>query len=203
MSEEKQSSKPKKAVIPGDGLAVIEAFEAGSGTFVDDGEVRALRVGYAEPDKKQRVISVKPSRGSIGVPKPNDMIIGTVETAQPSIANILIEEINDQYSEASFSGMLQSSGDPRDRNRRRVTCKPGDVVRAHVYSVKNSIYHLSVDRPEDGVLYTICSQCGGSVIRVRDMVKCNECGYVEERKLASDFDQYQTTTAATTTPKPQ
>jgi len=193
--EKLQKSKGKgKAVMPGDELAVIEAFEAGSNTFVDNGEVRALRVGYAEPDKKQRVISVKPSRGSIGVPKPGDVIIGTVETAQPSIANILIEEINDKYSEASFSGMLQSSGDPRARDRRRVTCKPGDVVRAHVYSVKNSIYHLSVDRPEDGVLYTICSQCGGSVIRVRDSVKCNECGYLEERKLASDFDQYQTST---------
>lgn len=201
MSEEekKQQQKSKgKAVMPGDGLAVIEAFEAGSNTFVDDGEVRALRVGYAEPDRKERVISVKPVRGSIGVPKPGDAIVGTVETAQPSIANILIEEINDQYSEASFSGMLQSSGDPRAHNRRRVTCKPGDVVRAHVYSVKNSIYHLSVDRPEDGVLYTICSQCGGSVVRVRDSVKCLECGYFEERKLASDFDQYQTTTTTQT-----
>ncbi len=186
--------------MPGDELAVIEAFEAGSNTFVDNGEVRALRVGYVEPDKKVRVVSVKPSRGSIGVPKPGDMIVGTVETAQPSVANILIEEINDQYSEAGFSGMLQSSSNPRDRNRRRVTCKPGDVVRAHVYSVKNSIYHLSVDRPEDGVLYTICSQCGGNVVRVRDSVKCNECGYIEERKLASDFDQYQ---VSPTTSKPQ
>ena len=145
--EKKQSSKPqpsttsagKKVALPGDELAVIEAFAAGSNTFVDNGEVRALRVGYAEPDRKDRVISVKPSRGSIGVPKPGDMIVGTVETAQPSIANILIEEINDQYSEAGFSGMLQSGGDPRNRNRRRVTCKPGDVVRAQVYSVKNSI----------------------------------------------------------------
>ncbi len=183
-----------KAVLPGDKLSVIEAFDAGSSTFVKDGEVRSLRIGRAEPDLKQRIVSVKPVRRSIGVPKPGDVIIGTVETAQPSIANILIEEVNDEYNQAGFTGMLQSSGDPRARNRRRVTCKPGDIVRAHVYSVKNSIYHLSVDRPEDGVLHTICSQCGGSVVRVRDSVKCNECGYLEERKLASDFDQYQTTT---------
>jgi exosome complex component CSL4 len=188
----KESAKSKvEAVTPGESVSVIEAFDAGSSTFVDDGEVRALRVGRAEPDLKDRVIAVKPVKGMRRVPKPGDTVVGTVETAQPSVSNILIEEINDEYSQAGFTGMLQTRPDPRMRSRRRVTCKPGDVVRAHVYSVKNSIYHLSVDRPEDGVLYTICSQCGGNVVRVRDSVKCTECDYFEERKLASDFDQYQ------------
>lgn len=188
---EAKSKSEAKVVIPGDKLSVIEAFESGDSTFVEGGEVRSLRVGHAEPNRKERVMAVKPVKSMGRVPKPGDMILGTVETAQPNVANIRIDSINDDYSQASFTGMLQSNVDFRDRNRRRVTCKPGDIVRAHVYSDMNSIYHLSVDKPEDGVLHTICSQCGGKVTRMRDSVKCLECDYIEDRKLAADFDQHQ------------
>jgi exosome complex component CSL4 len=179
-------------VTPGEKLSVIEAFESGEGTFVDDGTVRALRVGRAVPNRDKRRISVKPIRNMGRVPRPGDIVVGIVETAQPSVANILIETINDKYSQSGFTGMLYSGANrsQRGRGRRRVTCKPGDIVRARVYSVKNSIFHISVDLPEEGVLRTVCSICGGVVVRIGDRVKCIECSYVEERKLASDFDQH-------------
>lgn len=184
-----------KAVTPGEKLSVIEAFEAGESTFVEDGEVRALRVGRAVPNRGERIIGVKPVKGMDRVPAPGDIVVGVVETAQPSVANIRIESINGRYSQAGFTGMLHSGADrsSRGRGRRRVTCKPGDIVRARVYSVKNSIFHISVDRPEEGVIRTVCSICGGGVVQVRDRVKCVECGYFEERKLASDFNQHRHT----------
>jgi exosome complex component CSL4 len=75
-----------------------------------------------------------------------------------------------------------------DRRRRSSPVKPGDTIRAKVFSTKNSIYHLTLDAPDCGVLFTVCSVCGGSVIALgRDRVKCRECGTVDDRLLADDF----------------
>ncbi len=171
-------------------MAVIEEFNAGEGTYLRNGEVVALRVGKATPNMKDRVINVKPAKIMNRVPRPGDIIMGVVETAQPSIMSILITSINGKDSQANFTGIIVpvfERGGGRGRVKRSTICKPGDLIRAHVFSTLNANLHLAVDRPDEGVIYTVCSVCGGGVARIRDRVKCIECGNVEERKLAADF----------------
>ena len=147
-------------------------------------------VGEARPDMANRVFRVKESKQHLGrVPRPGDYVTGSVQSAQPSIAQIKIEGVNEELSNKEFTGMLSM----RDERRRRTSSpiKPGDIIRAKVSSVKNAIFHLTLDAPGCGVLYTVCSVCGRDVVALgRDRVKCRECGWVDERLLADDFIKY-------------
>jgi len=44
-----------------------------------------------------------------------------------------------------------------------------------------------MNSPELGVLFTKCRKCGKGVKPMRDIVKCIECGWTDDRKLSSDF----------------
>lgn len=183
-------SKLSKEIVatPGEKISVIEEFDAGKKTYIQDGNVRALRVGLASPNMRSRIIDINSSKEKDRIPKPGDSIIGKVESAQTNVVNVLIESINGENSKGAFRGMLQIGFNNHRRGRRRGSiCKAGDLIKAYVFSDVNSIIHLSLDRNEDGVIRTICSNCGGNVVRVRENIKCIECGNVEERKLASSF----------------
>jgi len=67
-------------------------------------------------------------------------------------------------------------------------CRPGDIVRAKVISVKNRIRHLSLAGRRFGVIYAFCTACG-SLLKAREDKKliCENCGSLERRKLASDY----------------
>jgi len=38
-----------------------------------------------------------------------------------------------------------------------------------------------------GVLFTKCRKCGSEVKPLRDIIKCIECGWTDDRKLSNDF----------------
>jgi exosome complex RNA-binding protein Csl4 len=179
--------KPGRPAIPGDKLATIEEFVPGIGSVSLGDEVVSTVVGDIEPDMANRVINVKPIKSADdGLPKVGDMIVGHVDSAQPSMAQVTILAVQDSPSDKQLSGMLSM----REDRRRRTTSpiKPGDIIRARVASTKNSIYHLSLDDPKSGVIETACSNCGGRVIALgRDRVKCAECGLIDERILSEDF----------------
>ena len=177
----------KRKVLPGDKLATIEEFAAGNGTVANGDSIVSTVVGESNPDMRSRTMNVKTDKNvGIGVPATGDYIIGKVQSAQPSMAQIEIESVNDIPSNKQFTGMLSM----RDERRRRTTSpiKAGDVVRAKVISTKNAIIQLGIDSPKSGVLYTVCSNCGKEVFAIsRDRVKCRECGWVDERLLSEDF----------------
>jgi exosome complex component CSL4 len=176
-------------VLPGERLAVIEEFDAGPGTYSDGEYVRAQEAGEAHYDLASRVVAVKPARPRAEIPRPGSVVIGQVTMVQGSIAQVEIQFVDGSPSQARFTGLLLIGGERGRRTRRGICCKRGDIVRARVVSDINAVYHLSIDRREDGVIYTVCSQCGGEVRRVRGRVKCVECGFEEERKLAADFGE--------------
>ncbi len=178
-------------VIPGEKLSVIEEFECGTDTYQKDGEVRSLRVGEIVTNLTERIINIKPIKNMDRIPRLGDIIIGIVETTQANTANVRIELINNKSSQAGFTGMLQLGSERysgRGGHRRDTVCKAGDLLRARVFSDLNTIIHLSMDKPNEGVIHTVCSQCGGNVARIHNKVKCIECGNLEARQLASDFD---------------
>lgn len=183
-------SRRIKHVLPGEKLATIEEFAPGTGSAIIGDSVISTIVGEVQPDLSSRVINVKLQKtGLQGIPSAGDYVTGTVQSAQPSMAQVKIEAVNDEPSSKEFTGMLSM----RDERRRRTSSpiKTGDVIRAQVISTKNAIFHLTVDCSNCGVLFTVCSNCGNDVVAIgRDRVKCKECGWVEERLLAEDFIRY-------------
>lgn len=182
--------KQGRPTVPGDRLATIEEFVPGSGSASSGDAVISTVVGDVEPDMVNRVINVKPVKSAdADLPKVGDLVIGHVDSAQPSMAQITIIAVHDQPNDKQLSGMLSMREDRRRRTSSPI--KAGDIVRAKVVSTKNSIYHLSLDDPRAGVIETVCSNCGGRVIALgRDRVKCTECGLVDERILSDDFVKY-------------
>lgn len=183
-------NRKSRVALPGDKLATIEEFAPGEGSAISGESVISTVVGYANQDMANRVINVEQGKRTIeNLPRPGDYVVGTVQSAQPSMAQVLIEGVNDQPSNKEFTAMLSMRDERRRRNSSPI--KAGDVVRARVLSLKNAIIHLTVDAPNCGVLYTVCSICGNDVVAIsRDRVKCRECGWVDERLLADDFVRY-------------
>jgi exosome complex component CSL4 len=183
-------TKPKAAgVLPGDRLAVSEEFLPGKHTYDDSGLIRALTAGSIVRDMTNMEISVKPAVEP-EVIKVDDWVTGQVEGAQANSANLHIYFLNGKPTYKDFSGMLSLralSGGGRGA-RRTTPVKMGDIVRCRVFSLLNGIIHLTIDEPDMGVVAALCGNCGKPLLRgSATRAKCDECGNVEERKLARDF----------------
>jgi exosome complex component CSL4 len=179
--------KKSSLAFPGDKLAVSEEFLPGPHVYDDSGSLRALTVGSVQRDMRNMEISVKPAVKPklIGV---GDKVVGQIEAAQASSASVRIYFVNGTPTDKDFSGSLSlRSGRPGRGGPRGPPVKLGDVVRCKVFSLLNGIIHLSIDEDEMGVLCALCGSCGKPLLRAGNRVKCNECGNVEERKLAADF----------------
>jgi exosome complex component CSL4 len=98
--------------------------------------------------------------------------------------------LNGKPTYKDFTGMLSLRGlTGGGRGERRTTpVKLGDIVRCRVFSLVNGIIHLSIDEPDMGVVAALCGNCGRPLLKgSATRVKCDECGNVEDRKLARDF----------------
>ncbi len=174
-------------VLPGDKLAVSEEFLPGPHAYDDSGLIRALAVGSVQRDMKNMEISVKPA-AKANLLKVGDRIVGQVEVAQSSSAGVKLYYVNGQPTDKDFSGSLSlRSGRPGRGGPRGPPVKLGDIVRCRIFSLLNGIIHLSINEDEMGVVYALCGNCGKPLLRGGNRAKCDECGNVEERKLAADF----------------
>jgi exosome complex component CSL4 len=185
----KQVKEKGMVALPGDKLAVSEEFLPGKYTYDDSGLIRALTAGSVQKDTTNMEISVKPAVEPELI-KVDDWVTGQVESAQSNSANVHIYFLNGKPSHKDFSGMLSLRGlSGGGRGARRTTpVKMGDVVRCRVLSLLNGIIHLNIDEPDMGVVAASCGNCGKPLLRGNaTRVKCDECGNVEERKLARDF----------------
>jgi exosome complex component CSL4 len=181
--------KGRGGVLPGDKVAVSEEFLPGMHTYDDMGVIRALTAGSVVKDVKNMEISVKPA-AEPQVFKIDDWVTGQVEGSQANSANVHIYFHNGKPTFKDFSGMLSLRGlSGGGRGARRTTpVKPGDVVRCRVFSLVNGIIHLNIDEPDMGVVAALCGNCGRPLLKGNaTRLKCDECGNVEERKLARDF----------------
>lgn len=190
--------KRKKILsFPGDEIALIEEFESGKNTYVDDGSVRASTVGRNVYDLKRRIVRIE-QRNTPRLPKIGDIVVGYIDMLFGSMISVRILYINGVKSVAGFSAISSTrglshsasqSGWTRERGDRksRTTFRVGDIVRGRVVSLLNSNIHLTIAEKDFGVVYTLCHNCGGNTVRVNNMVKCVDCGTYEERKLTADY----------------
>ena len=169
------------SVLPGEKIAIIEEYGAGSNACDDGHVVRATVIGETETDKKERLVSVKKHK-PISVPEKGDIVIGTVEAVMGSMIAVLIKYINSKPVKAQVECICAT------RNiRKKYVALVNDLVKLRIIGTLNGATHAAMNSPELGVLFTKCRKCGKGVKPMRDIVKCIECGWTDDRKLSSDF----------------
>jgi exosome complex component CSL4 len=169
-------------VMPGDKLGFIEEMEAGSNTFDDGDTIRSSTVGIANVDKKNRIVQVQNGK-QISIPKKGDIVIGSVSAVLSSMIAVAIQYLNGKPNSSGVECICQNA------NRRRIIARVNDIIALKVESHLNGAIHATIDEPELGVLFTKCNICGGSVVPMRDRVKCPNCGFVEDRKISINYEK--------------
>ena len=185
MSKTRRSGK---FVVPGEKLGVIEEFIPDSGTYVEDGAIHSENVGYILMDFANKKVSVYPAAHNLNVPKVGSIVVGNTRSVQSSVAVIRMIKVGRKFISGHFRGMIYIS-DVSFRYTESMfeAFRVGDLVRAKVISDKNRTFHLSTKGETLGVIYAFCSQCGGILVHKGRGLACQTCGYVEERKTASDY----------------
>ena len=171
----------ENTTFPGDKIASIEEYEAGNNTFDDGDMVRAAAVGERYLDKTTRIASIKHPK-LLSVPKAGDVIIGTVAAVMSSMIAVSIDYINGDATTSKVE-CICSTRNIRIRNVALVN----DIVTLKIISHLNGTIHATISEPGLGILFTKCRKCGGKVVPMRDAIKCTDCSWIDERKLASNF----------------
>ena len=168
-------------VLPGDKIAITEEYEAGNNASDDGHIVRSTVIGENEINKKERLISVKRHK-VISIPEKDDIVIGVVEAVMGSMMAVLIKYINSKPVNAQVECIC-----PTKNIRKRNVALVKDLVKLKIVGHLNGAIHATIQDPSLGVLFTKCRKCGKEVKPFRDIVKCVECGWTDDRKLSSDF----------------
>jgi len=190
MAASGQTSKRKSGqmVVPGDRLGVIEEFEPGPGTYVEEGTIYSLTTGRALMDILNKKVSVYPGIRASGVPRVGSTVLGQVLEVQSKQAVVRIFQVGNRVLSGFFSGLLHISDvSPRYVESMYEVCKAGDILRAKVISDKNRVFHLSTNDKDLGVVYAFCSRCGHVLSLRKFRMRCSECDNIERRKSAQDY----------------
>ena len=168
-------------VLPGDKIAITEEYEAGNNACDDGHIVRSTVIGENEIDKKGRLVHVK-NHKPIPIPKEGDIVIGTVEAVMGSMMVVLIKYINSKPVNSQVECIC-----PTKNIRKRNVALVKDLVKLKIVGHLNGAIHTTIQDPSLGVLFTKCRKCGMDVKPHRDIIKCVECGWTDDRKISSDF----------------
>jgi len=190
MSQPGQASKKKSGqlVVPGDRLGVIEEFEPGPGTYVEQGTIYSLTTGRELMDLLNKKVSIYPGTRMSGVPRVGSIVTGQVSDVQSKQATVRIFQVGNRVLSGFFTGLLHISDvSPRYVESMYDVCKAGDIIRTKVISDKNRVFHLSTNDKDLGVVYAFCSRCGYMLSFRRMRMRCPECGNVERRKTVQDY----------------
>ena len=167
--------------IPGEKIATIEEYLPGDKTIEDNDTIRATTIGEINLNSSERSASINRQK-QITVPKVGDIIIGVVEANLPSMIAISIKFVNGKNVNSDLECICVTR-----HIRKKNIALAQDVVKAEIISHINGTIHATIDSPELGVLFTKCRKCFGTVVKMRDAVKCKDCGWIDDRKLSSEF----------------
>jgi len=167
--------------IPGEKIAELEEYLPGEHAFDDGQVVRSTAIGSIELDNNERLVSIKPDK-PVAVPAVGDVIIGVVEANLPSMIAISIKYVNGKRTKSNIECVCVTR-----HIRKKNIALAQDIVKAEIISHINGTIHGSIDSQDLGVLFTKCRKCFGTVVKMRDAVKCKDCGWIDDRKLSLDF----------------
>ena len=167
--------------LPGQKIASIEEYESGLNTFDDGDAVRSAVAGAVEMDGAGRTAAVSWTKRP-RIAREGDTVVGTVAATMAFMIAVRIDYINGERTRAGVECICST------RNlRKRTLALVGDVLSLRILSLRNGALHATVGEPELGVLFTKCRKCGQVVMPYRDAIKCKECGWIDDRKLSSQF----------------
>ncbi|WOV93831.1 MAG: exosome complex RNA-binding protein Csl4 [Candidatus Nitrosoabyssus spongiisocia] len=166
---------------PGNKVATIEEYEMGKNVYDDNGIIRSAVVGKSNVDTQEHSISVNNPK-LLSVPKKDDIVIGVVAIVMSSMLAVSIRYINGKPV-TSHTECICSI-----RNiRKRVIALANDIVKVKIIGENNGAIHASIAESGFGVLLTKCRKCGKEVLPFKDAIKCTECSWIDNCKLADDF----------------
>ncbi len=186
----KSERKSGLFVVPGDRLGVIEEFSPGSGTYVEGGTIHSKITGCTLLDMLNKKISVYPLVPGAGFPRIGSIVTGQILDVRSKMATLRILKLGKKPLSGSFTGFLHiAEASPNYVETMFEVCKPGDAMRAKVISDANRTFYLSTEERDLGVIYAFCSRCGHMLLMEKGGMNCLRCGYVEKRKVASDYGE--------------
>ena len=181
-------SKPQ-FVVPGEDLCVAEEFSPGPGTYESGGVVYSHLTGERVADLKERKVKVLAKARTPTMPTDGSTVIGQVANGHEKSAIISIFKVDSTVVGRPFTGILHiSSSSPRYERNMNDVCKTGDLIKARVFNDKGRIPELTTAGRGLGVIRAYCSRCGGLLVMANRRLQCGQCGNVERRRLADEFE---------------
>lgn len=177
-----------KFVFPGEKLAIIEEFIAGSGAYQRDGVVRSAELGRARFDLDKREVEISKRTKELILPREGVDVVGEVGAVQRRTANVDVFIIDGREIATPYTGVIHISSVSRGYVKNMgLAVRSGDIVKSRIINAKNRIPQLTIEGADYGVVYAFCSRCGAMLEYRKTRLHCPRCGRVERRKVAKTY----------------
>jgi len=179
-----------KYVAPGQYLGTAEEYIPGEGTYEDNGIIYSSCAGIMEVDDRNYKVSIKGKEKSVNA-EVGDEIIGVVSEINEPIVVVMSEYLirNGKVYEYENRTLVHAGrimGHFLDQASRAIKIR--DVVKGRVVSTRGKI-DLSLERPDDGVIYAFCSRCRKPLEKVNNGLYCRYCQRNEMRKISIKYGE--------------
>jgi len=178
----------KRFANPGQEIGIEEEFSAGSGTYVENGNICASVPG--EVGEKERCLSVM-NRITLKVAMKGSKVIGRVEDVIEPIALVQVlgvEGEGERFTKSSDYVVLHASKVKRDYVRNiHDEVKIGDIILAKIDEIRADDTKLTTVEPELGVVKAFCCRCRRPLVLKNFNLACEKCGNREYRKLSTKY----------------
>ncbi|MFH1329017.1 MAG: exosome complex RNA-binding protein Csl4 [Candidatus Bathyarchaeota archaeon] len=180
--------KSGEFVTPGVKLGVIEEFNSGTGTYVENGSIYAQKTGQASIDMVNKRIGVRSVVRTPILPEKGQIVVGEVLQTQDKVATIRLLKLNETSISRPFSAILHVSF----TSKQYITSThdafgAGDIIVAKVIGDVNQPYQLTTAERDLGVIHAYCSKCGGVLDLHGRQLVCSICGSRERRKISENY----------------
>lgn len=181
-----------KYVAPGQYLGTAEEYIPGEGTYEDNGLIYSSCAGIMEIDEKNFKVKVKGKEGTSINAEVGDEIIGVVTEINEPIVVVMSEFLirngkTYEYQNRTLVHASRIMGHFLDQASRVIKIR--DVVKGRIVSTRGKI-DLSLERPDDGVIYAFCSRCRKPLEKVNNGLYCRYCQRNEMRKISTKYGEY-------------
>lgn len=177
-------------VIPGDFLGFGEEFMPGVGAYEEEGKLYSAITGVVALDMKERKIGVSPKTAAPIVPKENDIVFGKIVDLKPQVAIVQVSFMKglDRSLPGDMRGRIHIS-QVRDSYVSELTkeFKAGDIIAAKIVNPNMQQLQFTTVDKNLGVVKAFCSFCNKPLKESNNVLKCEECGRTERRKISSEY----------------
>ncbi len=180
--------KNKETVLSGDYLGTTEEFLSGVGTFSEEGKIYASILGDKNLDQSAHVAMVEGN-----LPENIDVdtvVFGEVFKIDPSFVRVIVKKIKgssrsvDEKADIHVSNIMDGYVENASDN-----FGTGDIIKAKVSKLMSMKIDLTT-RGDFGVVMAFCKRCRNPMKLAdaeKNLLKCENCGSRESRKVASDY----------------